>query len=174
MVEFKNRLWIDFEKLLRWIIAGLLKLIRKRLTEEQWDNFMQFVRFCLVGLTTTIISYIIYAVLVWIGAHYLIASVVSFIVSVAWSFLLNNRYVFKTGVDEKRVWWKTLLKTYVSYTAVGLVLANILLFLWVDVLGISEYIGPIINLLITIPLNYILNKFWAYRKKSETSNMPQS
>ena len=31
-----------------------------------------------------------------------------------------------------------------------------------DLLGISQYLGPVINLLITIPLNFILNKLWAF------------
>jgi putative flippase GtrA len=33
----------------------------------------------------------------------------------------------------------------------------------VNYLNISEFIAPILNLIITIPLNFLLNKFWAFR-----------
>lgn len=45
----------------------------------------------------------------------------------------------------------------------GLVLNNILLIVWVDIFKLNEALGPLINLLITIPLNFLLNKYWAYR-----------
>jgi putative flippase GtrA len=63
--------------------------------------------------------------------------------------------------------WQALAKTYVSYSFTGLFLNSILLILWVKVLGISEYIAPIINLLVSVPLNFIINKFWAFKTKEE-------
>ncbi|OYP50573.1 polysaccharide biosynthesis protein GtrA, partial [Lachnotalea glycerini] len=45
----------------------------------------------------------------------------------------------------------------------GLILANILLIIWVDVLHIPKLFGPIINLIITIPLNFMINKLWAFK-----------
>ncbi|MEG2931919.1 MAG: GtrA family protein [Ruthenibacterium sp.] len=30
--------------------------------------------------------------------------------------------------------------------------------------GVSEWIAPVINLVITIPLNFILNKFWTFKQ----------
>jgi putative flippase GtrA len=59
------------------------------------------------------------------------------------------------------------LKTYLSYAATGLVLANILLYVFVDVLGIHKSVAPFISLLITVPLNFILNKYWAFRKEKK-------
>lgn len=124
----------------------------------------QFLKFSLVGISNTIISYVTYALLVYLGIYYLFASVISFAVSVLNSFYWNNKYVFKED-RENRTIWKTLFKTFLSYSLTGLLLSNILLFIWVDYLNINEYFAPIINLCITIPLNFILNKYWAYREK---------
>ena len=52
-----------------------------------------------------------------------------------------------------------------SYAGTGLVLNNILLVIWIEGLKMHEMLGPIINLFITIPLNFLLNKFWAFRGK---------
>lgn len=123
----------------------------------------QFLQFSLVGLTNTIISYVIYATLVWMGMYYLLASVLSFIVSVLNSFYWNDKYVFREEKEGRSV-WTTLIKTFISYSLTGLIVSNILLYIWIDIFEISCYIAPIINLVITVPLNFILNKNWAFKK----------
>ena len=54
--------------------------------------------------------------------------------------------------------WAALFKTYVSYGFTGLILNNILSVLWVSVLHISKMLAPIINLVISIPINFFMNK----------------
>ena len=98
------------------------------------------------------------------GIDYIIAQIVQFVLSVLWSFYWNNKFVFELKNGEKRSLWKALLKTYVSYSFTGLFLSSALLILWVQVCGISEFIAPIINLLVSVPLNFLINKFWAFKK----------
>ncbi len=124
---------------------------------------MQFIKFGIVGFSNTAVSYLIYSVLVYIGQHYLVASVAAFIVSVLNSFFWNNKYVFKHSDGQKRGIWGALLKTYISYAFTGLVLSNILLFVFIDLLHVSKYIAPFFGLAVTIPLNFVLNKKWAFK-----------
>lgn len=163
----------SIENVLHTILAWIFHLIHKELTDETFQAFMQFVKFGIVGVSNTLISYFIYlGTLVSLNGvyengkyNYLIASVLSFVLSVLWSFFWNNKYVFKDDGEERRSLWQTLLKTYVSYSFTGLFLNNILLILWVQVLHISEFIAPLINLLVSVPLNFIINKFWAFKEK---------
>ena len=92
---------------------------------------------------------------------------IQFVLSVLWSFYWNNKKVFVLQEGEKRSMWQALLKTYISYSFTGLFLNSALLVLWIRVLGISEFIAPIINLLVSVPLNFIINKFWAFRKAAK-------
>ena len=94
---------------------------------------------------------------------YLIASITGFVVGVLNSFLWNNLYVFKKNDNEKRNPWLTLTKTFLAYAGTGLVMANILLILFIEKYGISKYVAPLITLLITVPLNFIINKYWSFR-----------
>ena len=125
-------------------------------------SLIQFVKFGIVGLSNTLISYVVYVAGVRFGMHYLLASILGFVISVLNSFYWNNKYVFGQGKEERNL-LKTLLKTFMAYAFTGLVLANILLYIWVDILGISEYLGPLINLVVTVPLNFVINKLWAFR-----------
>ena len=62
------------------------------------------------------------------------------------------------------------MKTLVSYSFTGLILSNILLYLWIEKVGISGLIAPIINIIIVTPLNFVLNKLWTF-KNSDNAEM---
>ena len=133
----------------------------------------QFLKFGIIGFSNTVISYFLYLGMMFalkpadIRWDFYIANIVGFVLSVLWSFYWNNKFVFKTGEGESRNIWKALLKTYLSYAFSGFVLSNILLWLWVDYLGVSKFVAPIINLVVTVPVNFVLNKLWAFKTKKE-------
>ncbi len=158
-----DKFWDFIENILHFI---LFRIFHLRMNDGTWKKLCQFVKFGVVGLSNTLISYIVYVVLVNLGWHYLLASIGGFLISVINAYYWNDRYVFKAEQDEKRAWWKVFLKTFTSYAGTGLVLNNLLLILWVDVIGIHEMLGPVINLFVTIPLNFLLNKYWAYKDKA--------
>ena len=91
------------------------------------------------------------------------ANIAAFVISVLNAFFWNDRYVFKQGNDgRERVWWKALLRTYLSYAFSALFLTEILLYVEINVLGLPKLLGPVINLVITTPINFVMNKFWAF------------
>jgi putative flippase GtrA len=171
-----SKIWKVFERFVLFCLRLILKPVKKELTPEQEQAFMQFVKFALVGVTNTLMStFINWGTLLLLdqlggfeGIDKYIGNTVAFILSVLWSYMLNSKFVFKESEDgEKRVWWKTLLKTYAAYAFTGLGLSNIISWICVDVWGISKYIAPLINLVISVPINYVMNKFWAYRQKDK-------
>lgn len=169
-MNFLQKLWNIIEVIVRFFLQRLLHM-----EESRVQGFLQFVKFGIVGVTNTVVSYLIYLLSLklfqrfgWLPkADYLIAQVIAFFLSVLWSFYWNNRFVFTKEEGQTRSLWYTLLKTYISYAFTGLFLNTILSILWVNVFGISKEFAPIINLLVSVPLNFIINKFWAFR--TETS-----
>jgi putative flippase GtrA len=176
-MTFFKKLWNILEAIVRFF---LLKVFRLKLSEDQIQAFLQFVKFGLIGVTSTVISYVLYLVsllaLQKVGCSpkydYLIAQIIAFVLSVLWSYFWNNRLVFKKDENETRSFWKSLLKCYASYAFTGLFLNTILSYLWVDVIGISKLIAPIINLLVSVPINFFMNKLWAFKtdKKKVDAN----
>lgn len=159
------------EKIYMFFVELLFKIIKKDLTDKKRQTFKEFLQFGLVGVSNTIISYLLYVVTLLLVSKsgvkfdYIIANIVSWLLSVLWSFYWNNKFVFKKEEGEKRNIWAALSKTYVSYGFTGLILNNILSVLWVSVLHISKMLAPIINLVISIPINFFMNKLWAFGKK---------
>ena len=103
----------------------------------------------------------------WASVDIYVAQLMSFLLSVAWSFYWNNKMVFKLEEGENRNIFAALMKTYVSYAFTCLFLAEALLLLWVEVLGINEYVAPAVTLIVTVPLNFVIQKFWAFKKNEE-------
>ena len=124
--------------------------------------FKQFIKFGMVGVLNTMLAYIINN-----GSYYLlnlneqISNIIAFIITVFISYILNNKYVFKGNINKNFI--KGLLKVYMSYFITGILITGILLYYEVRVLLIPNYIASLLNLIITVPLNFILNKFWAFK-----------
>lgn len=43
------------------------------------DSVIQFLKFSIVGLSNTIVSYLVYAALLFIGVNYIVANIVSYL-----------------------------------------------------------------------------------------------
>ena len=89
--ENNVNLWKFIEKIIDFILCRLLRL---KINETQWEALMQFVKFGIVGLSNTVISYVIYVGTLILfqknnlipSVDYLVAQVIAFILSVLWSF----------------------------------------------------------------------------------------
>ncbi len=152
-------------------------------------KWIQFIKFGLVGISNTLISELIYVIVVCLRGHYALAAFFGFFISVLNAYYWGNKYVFKEEKNkEKRVWWKVLIKTYVAYAG-GFVLDLALLFLWIDVLHIGNFMQPLamlaqsigftqvsaqlvgdlvakaVNIVLIVPINFLMNKYWAYKQK---------
>lgn len=134
------------------------------------ELIIDFIKFGIVGIINTFTSYIIVN-----SCFYLlhidkqIANLIAFIISVLVSFSLNSKFVFKKKFKNKKDIFFTIGKTYLSYAFTGLFLTAILLEVECTHLNIPLYIASFMNLIITVPINFLLNRFWAYKKKKDLS-----
>lgn len=165
-----------------WIetcIAALLKVLlgifHIDVSESVFKSVVQFIKFGMVGVSNTLLSYCIYAGTVWGFQHndiflkngYLIAQFGAFFISATWSYCLNSYFTFR-DVRKKtiREWICGLLKTFASYSFTGLGCSTLILMILVGKLQLSPYLAQAINLMIGIPLNFMLNKLWVFRNVS--------
>ena len=86
-----------------------------------------------------------------------------------------------------------MIKTFIAYLW-GFLANLMLLVLWIDVMHIANYMTPVagllsrwgirfldaevlgnlfaegVNLVLILPMNYLVNKLWAFRQKNEENN----
>lgn len=155
------------------------------------ERLWQLIKFSLVGVLNTLISEGVYAILLFFRMHYLPASFIGFSLSVINAYYWNNKYVFVENKDEeKRVWWKVFAKTYIAYFWGYLANAGLLIF-WMDILKLERFLtapadwfmsmglenfdarflagilAAFLNLIITVPMNFVINKYWAFKQKKK-------
>ena len=129
--------------------------------QKNWrELLLQFVKFGLVGVSSAFVLLVVYYTLIFLHVNYIVAYSVGFIVSVLNAYFWNNKYVFTQSSSS---FLQKLYKCYVSYITT-FIISTALLYLWVDIVRISDIIAPIINIILTTPLNYYMNKKWAFKR----------
>ena len=122
--------------------------------------FQQFIKFGMVGVINTVSSWIFYYSLLFLGVHYIVSTTIAYILSSIIGFTLNKIWVFK----NKNKVSSSLFKYIVTYGSSYLL--NIgLMYLFVDKIGISDKLAPILVLFFTIPYNFIFSKIWVFKNK---------
>jgi len=111
----------------------------------------QFIRFVGVGGINTATTYILYLLLLYI-VDYKIAYTATYIIGIAFAYWLNLKYVFHQQGSTKKV------MLYPLVYLVQYLLGIFILYITIEKMGISEMIAPIIVIVATIPLTFILTK----------------
>ena len=123
-----------------------------------WKVVEQFTRFIFVGVSNVVVTLIVYYVFLMINPRlYLIGNTFGYFAGVVNSYFLNSTWVFKKNGS-----WKDFSRTCGCYL-ITYFLQMGLLFLMVECLQWSDMVAPVINVIITTPINFILNKIWAFR-----------
>lgn len=123
---------------------------------------LQFIKFSVIGLSNTVISLAVYYIFIFIHNSTPMAMAgqgAGWAVSIFTGFLLNKKYTF---TKSKEIWWKALVKMYIGYT-LSLLISLVLIYVQIEQFNIPVSIAPIINLIITIPLNFFITKYWSFK-----------
>jgi putative flippase GtrA len=122
-------------------------------------NWLQLVRFGLVGGVGFVVNLAVYALFVHgIGVDYRVAAVAAWLVAVANNFVLNRHWTFdaRDGVAHRQA----VRFLTVSVLAFGVSL--LLLTLFVEALGIAKVEAQALAVAGATPLNFLGNKLWSF------------
>lgn len=120
---------------------------------------MQFVKFGIVGVSNTLLSFGIYTLLLkGFGVWYLAASAIGFVAGAVNGFLLNRRWTFADHVGDSLtpVRWGVV-------QGCGLALNEGLLFLLVDGAGVEKLLSQALAIGVVTILTFLVNRAWTFR-----------
>ena len=121
-------------------------------------NWLQLAKFGLVGLSGYVVNLVVYAALLGIGAHK--AALVSFIVSAANNYWWNRHWTF---ADQKGHFAQQGLRFFVVALA-ALAVNQLWLLVFLDWLGWGKIVSQAIAIVLVMPLNFLGNKLWSFRR----------
>jgi dolichol-phosphate mannosyltransferase len=126
-------------------------------------NWLQLVRFGLVGAVGFAVNLAVYALFVHpVGVDYHVAAVAAWLVAVVNNFVLNRHWTFDAG--EGRAHFQALRFFVVSLVALGVSL--LLLTLLVEDAGMAKVAAQALAVAASMPLNFLGNKLWSFRPGS--------
>jgi putative flippase GtrA len=123
---------------------------------------VQFVKFGIVGVSNTLLTFIVYTVLLkGFGVWYLAASAIGFIVGATNGFLLNRRWTFREHVGDALtpVRWAIVQST-------GLAINIGLLFLLVNEAGVEKLLAQALAICVVTVTTFTANRAWTFRVHS--------
>ena len=129
-------------------------------------NWLQLVRFGLVGGLGFVVNIAVYALCVRVlGIDYHLAAVLAWLVAVANNFILNRHWTF--DASSGRAHFQAARFLVVSLVALGFSL--LLLVLFVEVVGVPKVPAQALAVSASMPLNFLGNKLWSFRREPESA-----
>ena len=130
---------------------------------KYWD----IVSYLFFGVCTTIVNYLIYIPCYnfW-GMSATVSNMIAWVAAVAFAFLTNKPFVFKSHDWSAKVVWPELTKFVGCRIGTG-VLETLFLLVTVDILHWNGNIMKLITSILVVVLNYVGSKLFVFKKYKE-------
>jgi dolichol-phosphate mannosyltransferase len=129
-------------------------------------NWVQLVKFCVVGGSGYAINLAVFALAVGPGdAHHLVAATLAFLVAVTNNFWWNRQWTFGARAGHAGFQGARFLAVSVGAFLVGAGLLELL----VSGFGAPEVGAQAISVIAATPLNFVGNKMWSFGSPGHAS-----
>ncbi len=133
----------------------LIDLIKKNLV---------FIRFLIVGGLNTAFGYFVFAIFIWCGLHYSVATFLSTVIGIVFNFFTTGRLVFKNSNN------RLIFKFFAVYGITWLI--NVF-FIWLIIhIGYDNlYVIGLVQVLPMALISYVLMKNFVFNCKTKENAM---
>ena len=124
------------------------------------NDTKELILYIIFGVLTTLVNLFVYLIFTkFFAVNYLISNIMAWFLSVLFAYITNRIWVFESKNNNII---KEILLFYGGRIFSGVVDTG-LMFLFIDVLLINDFISKIIIQIIVVILNYILSKFFVFK-----------
>ena len=135
----------------------------KSLIQKYWD----ILSYLFFGGLTTVVNYLVYIPCYnWLGISASVSNVIAWVVAVAFAYVTNKPFVFKSHDWSRKTVLPELTKFVGCRVGSGL-LETLFLLLTVDILAWNGNWMKLITSVLVVILNYFASKLLVFAKKSQ-------
>ena len=121
---------------------------------------VEFARFALVGVSNTVLSYVVYSVLVALSVPYPVAGAAGFAAGAVNGYRLNRRWTFKLAASP------SLQARYVAVQLAGLGATSLLLWLLVAGSHLHRLPGYALTVPVVTVSTFAANRAWVFGRET--------
>jgi putative flippase GtrA len=133
------------------------------------QNWLQLMRFCIVGASGFAINLVIYRLAYkHVGIAYQAAAAASWIIAAGSNFYWNRHWTFKAREGVAHHQALRFLAVSLMALAVDLVVLSVL----VESGGMDKLVGQVIALAVATPANFVGNKLWSFKLDVYSDSSP--
>jgi dolichol-phosphate mannosyltransferase len=148
---------------MRTTASSAAALARTRGALSRRENWLQLVRFCVVGASGYVVNLAVYTLLLkGADAHYLLAATGSFLVAVTNNYTWNRLWTFRG--QRGHVAYQGLRFLVVSTIALA---ANLVVLHLLVSFGVGKVLAQAIAIMLVTPWNFVGNKLWSFGRRSQ-------
>ena len=137
----------------------MLQMIRSLIT-KYWD----ILTYLVFGVLTTVVNYVVYLpVYNLLGLSAALSNAIAWVVAVAFAYLTNKPFVFKSHDWSKETVIPELTK-FVSCRVASGAMETLILLVAVDLLGWNGNIWKLLTQVMVVVLNYVFSKLIVFKK----------
>lgn len=130
-----------------------------------YKKYEEGLNYLIFGFLAFVLNYVLYDVFeALLHMHYLIATALSWVLTVIFAYWTNHTFVFKS----KNAGAASLFKEFTAFISARILtegLELLLMYLMVDVADINSRIAKLIGQTVVILTNYFLSKLWIFKEK---------
>lgn len=145
--------------------AGQVTSLQTPKRRTAWPILIQFIKFGIVGVANTLLTFAIYTLLLKVfGVWYLAASAIGFIVGTVNSFLLNRRWTFRGHVGDALT---PLRWAVVQCTGLGV--NEGLLYVFVHDARVDKLLAQAFATAVVTVTTFFANRAWTFRSPTSVA-----
>lgn len=128
------------------------------------ETYKEIISYLFFGVLTTVVNFVIYFACTNIfGVNYLIANALSWAGAVAFAYFTNRTWVFKSKTKGIKAIFREIT-TFVGCRVLSGAMDMLIMFVSVDIVGISDSVAKFITQVVVVVLNYVFSKLIIFRK----------
>ena len=133
------------------------------------NNFVEIIKYLIVGVLTTVVSFVTYFILTRTfldpdnAIKLQIANIISWIAAVTFAYITNRIFVFES--KNKNIFLEICL--FVFARILSLFMDMGCMFIIVSLLGKSDIIGKLVSQVVVTIANYVFSKLIVFKHKKD-------
>lgn len=143
------------------LFIGQKNFLEKTVVKTNKNNIFQFVSFNIIGLINTLLTTLLFFVLIYLEGNYIISLFIVYVLGILFSFYMNKNFTFKYYSSNTLI---VFIRMCSSYIFIFLLNASLLHF-FIERISINKYLSQILAMFLLIIISFILQKFFVFKEK---------